>query len=181
MENSTENQRVRPEELMEELGIRKSKYYTVLKDLGIKAEKDEKGKSYLTEDQAERIRVYLSGNTQVAESEEYDNSSMVKVDDSDIAASANSNDEEDIYIKPDDPSSQLDFSQLMRSAAELKTRELAMADLVKREVANRMTEDDLPEDLREKLNLAREAANPKFTPAEVAGTLLSQWRNQSGS
>ena len=139
MENSTEKPRIRPEELMEELGIRKSKYYTILKDLGIKAEKDKNGKSYLTEDQADRIREYLSGNTQAGESEDSDNSNLVKVDDSDIAASANSNEAEDIYIKSDAPTSSLDFSQLMRSAAELKTRELAMADLVKREVANRMT------------------------------------------
>lgn len=178
--NSMEQPRIRPEELMDELGIKKSKYYNILKVLGIKAEKDEKGMSYLSYNQIEKIRGYLLGQNETAENDISGNSSMVKVDDNDIAASANSNEGEDIYIKPESASSQLDFSQLMRSAAELKTRELAMGDLVKREVANRMTEDDLPEDLREKLELAREAANPKFTPAEVADTLLNQWRNQGG-
>ena len=69
------------------------------------------------------------------------------------------------------------MNQLMRSAAELKARELAMPSLVKREIANRMDEDDLPEDLREKVAIAREVANPKFTPGELAAKLLHQYRN----
>ena len=70
--------------------------------------------------------------------------------------------------------------RLRRSAAELKAREVAMPDLVKRAVADQMTEEDLPEDLKEKVNLAREAANPKFTPTEVASQLLNQWRATKG-
>ena len=65
----------------------------------------------------------------------------------------------------------------MREAAELKARELAMPHLVKKAVADRMTEDDLPEDLKEKVAAVREAANPKHTPASVADSLLEQWRS----
>ena len=68
----------------------------------------------------------------------------------------------------------------MRSAAELKARELAMPHLVKKAVAERMTEDDLPDDLKEKVAAVREAANPKYTPAEVASNLLEQWRSSQG-
>ncbi len=42
----------------------------------------------------------------------------------------------------------------MRGAAELKARDLAMPNLVMRELADRMTEDDLPEDLKEKVEIA---------------------------
>ena len=86
--------------------------------------------------------------------------------------------ENDIYINREEPTAQFDINGLMRSAAELKARELAMPSLVKREIANRMEEDDLPEDLREKVEIAREVANPKFTPGQLAETLLSQYRGQ---
>jgi hypothetical protein len=47
-----------------------------------------------------------------------------------------------------------------------------------RELANRMSEDDLPEDLKEKVAIAREVANPKWTPGQLADNLLSQYRSQ---
>jgi hypothetical protein len=50
--------------------------------------------------------------------------------------------------------------------------------LLIRELANRMTEEDLPDDLKEKVAIAREVANPKWTPAEIATQLLAQHRNQ---
>ncbi len=86
-----------------------------------------------------------------------------------------------IYINPEEPEAQFDINGLMRNAAQLKARELAMPHLVTREIANRMSEDDLPEDLQEKVAIAREVANPKFTPQQLAETLLSQYRNQNAS
>jgi hypothetical protein len=67
---------------------------------------------------------------------------------------------------------------LMRGAAQLKARELATPSLLIRELANRMSEDDLPDDLKEKVAIAREVANPKWTPAEIAQQLLAQHRSQ---
>ena len=93
--------------------------------------------------------------------------------------SNNNEAENDIYINREEPTAQFDINGLMRSAAELKARELAMPNLVKRELANRMDEDDLPEDLREKVAIAREVANPKFTPQQLAETLLSQYKGQN--
>ena len=107
------------------------------------------------------------------------NNSIVKVDDSNELVSNTSEAENDIYIKAEEPTAQFDMNQLMREAAELKAREMAMPSLVKREIANRMTEENLPEDLREKVAIAREVANPKFTPGQLADTLLSQYRSQS--
>jgi hypothetical protein len=75
-EYSTEAMTIRPEELMEELGIKKSKYYQVLKELGIKAEKDLSGKTYLTESQAEQVKNYLLNNMQEEENQDLNNSSF---------------------------------------------------------------------------------------------------------
>ena len=70
---------------------------------------------------------------------------------------------------------------LMRQAAELKARNLAMPELVKLSIARDMTFEDLPPDLQGKVTAAREAANPKEGPASIASNLLAQYRsNRSG-
>ena len=55
-QNSTVEHQLRPDELMAELDIKKQAYYTYLKYLGIKADKDSKGKLYLTQAQANLVR-----------------------------------------------------------------------------------------------------------------------------
>jgi hypothetical protein len=177
-QNSTENQTISPEVLMLELGIKKSKYYEILKHLDIKADKDSEGKATLTFEQAEKVRAYLSGNIQETENDDSANSSLVKVDDSNLVESNNNNSEEDIYVEAEKPTANVDINALFRGAAQLKARELATPNLLIRELANRMTEEDLPEDLKEKVAIAREVANPKWTPAEIAQQLLAQHRSQ---
>lgn len=179
-QNSAPSDSIRPEDLMSELGIKKDTYYKDLEYLQIKAEKDEEGKAYLTFEQAEQVRSLRRHVTNTGKREGFATSSIVKVDDSAAIASTSNNFEEDIYVKPEAPTAQIDFNGLMRSAAELKAREIAMPALVKRAIADKMTEEDLPEDLQEKVNLAREAANPKYTPVSVADALLSQWRSSRG-
>ena len=58
--NSVVESQIRPNDLMEELGIKKDAYYAYLKHLGIKAEKDSEGKAYLTEEQANGVRALRS-------------------------------------------------------------------------------------------------------------------------
>ena len=67
---------------------------------------------------------------------------------------------------------------MLREAAELAARNLAMPKQLKKELASPMTEEDLPEDLREKVAITREVAKPKFTPGDIAKTLLSQYRSR---
>ena len=55
---------------------------------------------------------------------------------------------------------------------------MAMNDLIKIQLASQMSFDDLSPDLQEKVNIAREVANPKFTPAAIAQQLLNQHRSQ---
>lgn len=179
-QNSAPASTIRPEDLMSELGIKKDTYYKDLECLQIKAEKDSEGKAYLTFEQAEQVRSLRRHVTNTGKREGFVNSSIVKVDDSTAIASTNNNPSENIYVQPASPTEQFDLNGLMRDAAELKAREIAMPALVKRAIADKMTEEDLPEDLQEKVNLAREAANPKFTPVSVADTLLSQYRSNRG-
>jgi hypothetical protein len=170
----------RPEDIQEMFGIKKVAYYNRLKYLGIEANKDEQGKPYLDSEQVKLLQALHEHINETGKMEGFINNAIVKVDDSAAIASTNNNSEENIYVKPAEPTEQFDLNLLMRDAAELKAREIAMPALVKRAIADKMTEEDLPEDLQEKVNLAREAANPKYTPASVADDLLNQWRSNRG-
>jgi hypothetical protein len=177
-QNSAPNNSIRPDELMVELGIKKDAYYKDISYLEITPEKDSEGKCYLTIEQADKIRALRNYVNETGKRNGFDNNSIVKVDDSNEIVSNNNEAENDIYIKSEEPTAQFNLEQLMREAAELKARELAIPNLVKRELANRMSEEDLPEDLKEKVAIAREVANPKWTPAEIATQLLAQHRSQ---
>ncbi len=185
----------RPEEVQEMFGIKKVAYYNRLKFLEMQAHKDEGGKAYLDDNQLDILKEldeYISINGKMTGFSYSKNSANCKTDENSLTVSSNGlttssqgstaliNDsgtnEPDIYVTPEEPTAQFNMEQLLYEAAQLKARELAMQDLVKRALADGMKEEDLPEELRNKVNLAREAANPKFTPQDVAGTLLTQWR-----
>lgn len=172
--------KIRPDDLMSELNLKKSTYYDDLKFLKLKAEKDEDGKAYLTNEQAEEIRALRSHVSKTGKREDFEYAPLAISSNNELATNPDNNDNqaEDIYVKAEEPTNNIDINNLMRAAAELKTRELATPDLIIRELANRMNEEDLPEDLKGKLNTAREVANPKWTPADIAGQLLNQHRQQ---
>ena len=187
-QNSAPTNCIRPDELMSELGIKKDAYYKDLRYLDITPDKDSEGKAYLSIEQADKIRALRNHVKEIGKRSGFDTTSIVKVDDSNEMISSSNETEEDsnqiisnrseenIYVEAEEPTANIDINSLMRSAAELKARELATPDLIVRELANRMTESDLPEDLQEKVAIAKEAANPKWTPADIAGTLLNQHR-----
>jgi hypothetical protein len=60
---------------------------------------------------------------------------------------------------------------------KLQARELATPDLAIRAIADRMTEEDLPDDLKEKVEAVREAVNPKWTPGQLADKILANYRS----
>jgi hypothetical protein len=168
--------RTTPEEACEVLGIKKTPYYERLRFLGIKANKDEKG-TYLNAEQMKLMQDLdnhiretgkmegFSGGGQLALSESSDLTSMLE-----------------IPLQPEIPGSEEDedkLEELIREAAELKVQQMAMPELVKLHLAAGMTEDDLPDDLKAKLEAVREAANPanpKQNAAAIASNLLTKYR-----
>ncbi len=114
--------------------------------------------------------------SRTSENDDSDNSSIVKADDSNLVASTNNNSAEDIYVKSEEPTAKLD-SDIVREAEELAARGMAMNNLLKIQLASQMSFDDLSPDLQEKVNIAREVANPKWTPAELAQKILAQHRS----
>ena len=185
-QNSSPDNIVRPSDLMDELDIKKSTYYGDLEYLDIKAEKDENKKPYLTIDQANQVRALRSHVNRTGKREGFEYAALAVSNNNELADIPEPNDiyveQKDIYVKPEEPTEQFDFNQLMRTAQEVKLRELATPDLLIRGLANQMTEEDLPPDLKEKLAAVRETVNPKWTPAELASKILAQHRqSRSGS
>ena len=173
----------RPSDVQEMFGIKQRTYYDRLKFLGIEAYKDEEGKPYLDDSQVALLEELDEHIKKEGKMEGFDPTnngfSLVRSDDSNGLGSTNGNGHHpkpEIYVEPEEPTEQFEVTQLLREAEELRAREIAMRDLIKRKLADQMSEEDLPPDLQEKVRLAREAANPKFTPQEVATSLLQQWR-----
>jgi hypothetical protein len=99
-----------------------------------------------------------------------------------LALSENSGLALEIPEQPDIPGIEEDedrLEELIREAAELKVQQMAMPELIRLHLAAGMTEDDLPEDLKAKLEAVREAANPnpKQNAAAIANKLLERYRS----
>ena len=178
----------RPEEIQEMFGIKQRAYYNRLKFLGMEAYKDEEGKPYLDEKQVDLLKeldeyIEITGKME-GFSVNKGSGFLVKADEGGMEVSANSKgkiETPEIYVEPEEPVASSEVEALLREAEELRAREIAMRDLIKRSLADQMSEEDLSPDLQEKVRLAREAANPKFTPQEVANTLLKQRREKRGN
>ena len=172
-QNSVIERQIRPDDLMEELSIKKDTYYDDLKFLGVKAEKDNEGKAYLTEAQANLIRELRSWVNETGKRDGFPirNGAMVKAESTTLLDDCTPS-------TADGDCPDLDLENLIHAAAELKGHQLALPDLVKLELADRMTYDDLPDEVKQKVDRIRDAANPKSQPAQLAETLLAQWRKR---
>ena len=193
-QNSTPNNSIRPEALQAELGIKKATYYDDLSHLGIRADKDAEGKAYLTFEQAEQVRAlrsyvikYGTRKGFVYEKVEHETNigSIVKTGESNIETSNSSatstivHPEEDIYVSDINPTEQVNLDSIINNAQELAARNLAMPELLAVELANNMSYEDLTPELQAKIDIARDAANPKkHQPKLIAQTLLKQFRMQ---
>ncbi|MDJ0901239.1 MAG: hypothetical protein QNJ55_20775 [Xenococcus sp. MO_188.B8] len=194
-QNSAPNNLIRPDELQNQLSIGKDTYYDDLKHLGIKAQKDSDGKAYLTFEQAEQVRAlrsYVSkyGTRKGFVYEKIENeSSIVQVENNSLEATEKSVEteitpttEEDIYISETHPTDDINLDELVRSAKEIKARNLSMRNLLAVELAKNMSYEDLDPDLQEKVRIAQDAANPKkHQPKLIALDLLKQLRSQKAS
>lgn len=168
----------RPDEICERLSIGTTTYYNRLEHLGIEASKDEEG-VYLNAEQMKRMEELHEHIKRTGKMKGFRGGGELAVSESSGLASGL-----EIPVQPEIPGNDGDdedgLEQLIREAAELKVQQAAMPDLVRLHLANGMTEDDLPDDLKAKLQAVREAANPKQSAASIAQQLLERHRqNQS--
>ncbi|WP_346293965.1 hypothetical protein [Sphaerothrix gracilis] len=169
-QNSVVVPQIRPEEAMEQLGIKKDTYYADLKFLGLKAQRDSEGKSYLDESQFEllkmlRAHVDATGKRDgfVAEVGE-----LAMLDESDLAET----------VTPEPQAENFDMETLLLEAAELAGHRMTLPNQVVLQLASQMTYEDLPDSVRQKVDSVRAATSPKAQPKAIADQLLQKFRQQ---
>lgn len=178
-QNSAIEMQYRPDEVQRILDIKSAQYYERLKFLGIKANKDEKGKAYLDQSQFDRMKRLDQHIRETGEMDGFIDSEggeLAPVNPTNLAAVEGSDLAEPIPVVEEPTIENGLGKQIFRAAAELKASELAMIPQVVREVANRMTKDDLPEDLKAQVERTEEATRPNFHPSAIADKLMEQLR-----
>ena len=175
-QKSTVEQQIRPNILQDQLGIKKDAYYSYLKHLGITAEKDSDGKAFLTEGQANSIRLLRQHVVDGGKIEEFDIHKAIE------SALAVSDGGELSQVEPEpvnvDPAEDLDMEMLYLKASKMAVQRLTAGEQVVAAMASQMTYEDLHPTVRAEVDRVREASVPKFNPQEVAANLLNQCRQQ---
>lgn len=171
--------RIKVSTIISELSLNKTTVYKDIKFLNIETAKDEDNETSITNEDYQRIlnlrkHIELTGTRNGFEEEK--EGQLIVRDNTNI--SQQNEELEEIYVDAPEPPQDNYEDDFMRSAFELKAREIAMPDLVKRALADEIQEEDLPQDLKDKVNNARESANPKFSPSQVATTLLRSYREK---
>lgn len=175
-------------ELPELLGIKNAALYKDLDFLNIEKIKDDKNLTWIANEDVERLfllRKHVEKTGRRNGFTEEKSGQLIVRESANLTREAEEeevyfeeNDAMDIYVEPEQPEDELNLDVLVRRGAELKARDLAMPHLVARGIANEITEEELPEDLKEKVQAAREVANPKFTPTDVAKSIMSRYRKK---
>ncbi|MBE9067900.1 hypothetical protein IQ260_14700 [Leptolyngbya cf. ectocarpi LEGE 11479] len=184
-QNSAVEIQIRPNELMDQLGIKKDAYYAYLKALDITAEKDSNNKAYLTEDQAKLVRLLRQHVVAGGKIDEFDLELALQAAAESALAIADSGEIGTLNGQPDpEPTQEIDLSQgldmeaLYREASEIAVERLTASERVVMAMASKMTYEDLHPEAKAKVDHVRTASVPKFNPHEVADSLLSQFRQQ---
>lgn len=175
-QNSVVVPQIRPEQAMEQLGLKRDAYYSDLKFLGIKAQKDSEGKSFL---EAHEFQLLAALRNHVEETGKRDGFQMP----GELATTAT--DEmtaptpEAIPVEPSQEEPQFDMAALMEEAQELAGSRMTMKEQIVNAIASQMTFEDLSPEVQTKVQNVRAAVDPKKAqPQKIAVTLLDQWRQQ---
>ena len=178
-QNTTVEIQIRPNELMDQLGINKDAYYAYLKALEIVAEKDSTNKAFLTEEQANAVRLLREHVLAGGKIDEFDLELALES----ALAIADSGEMGQVEEQPEpveelNPTQELDMEALYLEASEVAAQRLTAGNQVIMAMASKMTYEDLHPTAKAKVDHVRAASAPKFNPQEVADNLLSQFRRQ---
>jgi hypothetical protein len=170
---------VRPDEVMKEFDIKKDAYYDRIKFLGIKAAKDNQGKAYLSQEQFDLMR---SLDSHIKATGTMDGFILGAVEGAGgglaIAGETGLMGEVSPMQTEEQPMEPGMEERLIRQAMQLKAKELVTPELVVRALANRLTYEDLDDDLKEEVDMVKESASPKFQPSTVADKILDKFRDR---
>ena len=179
-QKSTVEQQIRPNILQDQLGIKKDAYYAYLKHLNITAEKDSKGKAFLTPEQEKLIRALRQPVVDGGKIEDFE----VEIQPETALAVADSGEIGQLNGQPEDepqkvdPSQGMDMELLYREASAIAAQRLTASEQVVLAMASQMGYEDLHPDAQATVDRMRSATAPKFNAQEVAASLLSKCKQQ---
>ncbi|NJR72952.1 MAG: hypothetical protein HC773_03155 [Scytonema sp. CRU_2_7] len=173
-QNSSVAAKHTPEALQKKYSIKPAQYYERLKFLKIKAKKDNSGKAYLDDEQVSILDSLDNHIKSTGKMEGFSGGGQLVISAGRNNAAIASTVE--VEIPETEPDIEGNFDGLVRRAQEIKAQSLVTPELVVLNLASQMTEDDLPEDLKQKVEEVRGAANPKYQHAQMATNLLAQYR-----
>ncbi len=174
-QNSATEMQYRPEEVQREFNIKSAAYYERIKFLGIKAHKDKGGKVYLTDLQFQtmkRLNSHIQETGAMDGFVDSESGDLTIVKESNLFTAPQQEAPQEIPLEDED-----ELQRLFRAAAELKGQRLVMPAMVVSELADRLSYDDLPDDVKQKVDRARETTSPKH-PSQLATDLLNRYRAQ---
>ena len=180
----TEETHIRTTELEEILGVKSSTYYKDIKFLEIQLFKDDNKRGYILRSELQilkDLREYVKINGKRTGFMGNNSNKLATRKESKIAQTESNKNSiqsnQEIYVQPEEPTENIDTDYLVRKGAELKAREIAMPHLVVRAIADKIDEEELPQDLQQNIQDAREVASPKYSAEDLADSILMNWRN----
>lgn len=167
------------DDILERFGVGKDTFYKWKNHLKLKGNRDENKAVYFTEDDIAKLDTLKQHLDDGGKIEDFDSSALVIASDNNLTEFSVEIDEKDAIEIPDapDPMEGVDFDALVYEAAKLKAQQLVTPQLVKLAIARQLSEDELPDDIKAKVQAVREAANPKYRADSIASQVLGKWRN----
>lgn len=164
---------IRPDEAMDQLGVKKDAFYDRLKYLGIRLDKDDDGKTFLTPEQFGQMESLGQHIRETGKKEGFldGNSALAVNRDAGLAG---------VRVEVGEIPIEEPLEDLMQQAGQLAAYRLTAPIQVVKAIADQMTYEDLPQNLKVAVDEARASVNqpPKFQAQSIASDLLSQWRQQ---
>ena len=174
-QNPATEMQYRPEEVQREFNIKSAAYYERIKFLGIKAHKDKGGKVYLTDLQFQTMKRLDSHIQETGAMDGFvdsESGELAIAEESNLFTSTEQEAPQEIPLEDED-----ELQRLFRAAAELKGQRLVTPAMVISALADKMTYDDLPDDVKQKVDAVKESTSPKH-PSQLATDLLNRYRAQ---
>ena len=171
-QNSVVEHQIRPNDLMEELGIKKDAYYAYMKQLDLKAEKDENGKAFLTEEMANSVRAIRAHVEAGGKIEEFAVSNSLVMSEAGAVGAVGM----DMPASEADPADAFDMEAIYREASEIAGQRLTAGEQVVLAMASQMSYEDLHPETKAKVDTVRSSARPKFNAQAIASDLMSRYR-----
>ncbi|MGC9506026.1 hypothetical protein [Baaleninema sp.] len=170
------------DDILQRFGVGKDTFYKWKRHLCLEGSRDENKAVYFTEDDIAALEVLKQHLDNGGKLEDFNRSALAISSDNNLSKFSVEIEEEDLIEIPEtpDPMEDVDLDRLVYEAAELKGQQLVTPQLVKLAIAGKLSEDELPDDIKAKVRAVREAANPKYQADSIAFQVLSKWRSQNG-